>query len=117
MTLINLQEDLLNFNFKKKGSIDIVGNKEHPVFTIDDSEKLEGNVYMWVTEVEGIPNEVLYIRKAGKKLIKRCKEHTQGFRRGNKNGINLLKLLNSILVTTFKNDDYFLTFFYTYLQE
>lgn len=98
--MINLQEDIINFGFQRKGIINIVGDKKHPTFSIDNPlEKFEGIVYLWVTEINSIPDKVLYVGKAGKTLLKRCGEHTGGFKGGSKKGIKnaneLLKLLTA----------------------
>jgi hypothetical protein len=98
--MIDLQDDIKNFRFRRKGIINIVGDKKHPTFTIDDPlEKCEGIVYLWVTEINSLPDKILYVGKAGKTLLKRCGEHIGGFRGGSKKGLKnaneLLKLLTA----------------------
>lgn len=98
--MISIREDITTFGFQRKGTINIVADKEHPAFIIDDPlEKFEGIVYLWVTEINSIPDKVLYVGKAGKTLLKRCGEHTGGFKGGSKKGLKnaneLLKLLTT----------------------
>lgn len=83
--MINLEKELKDMKFERKGSIKIVCENKHPVFDVK-REKLEGNVYMWVKEDGEKLDEVLYIGKAGKTLFKRCVEHIGGFRGGSKKG-------------------------------
>jgi len=98
---MTLKEDLESLGFTKKGIISIKQDKNEPDFKLSDetlSETLEGNVYLWVVEIDELPKQVLYIGKAGKTIAKRCSQHIGGFRGGSKKGIKnsveLLKLLN-----------------------
>ncbi len=97
--MIDLQKDLEIFKFTRKGEIIINEKSNHPVFKYDESEKLEGNVYMWIEEIKEKPSRILYIGKAGKTVLKRCREHIGGFRggsnKGKKNAKELLKILET----------------------
>ncbi len=98
--MINLQEGITNFGFQRNGIINIVGDKEHLTFFIyNPLEKFEGIVYLLVTKINSILDKVLYVGKAGKTLLKRCGEHTGGFKGGSKKDIKnaneLLKLLTA----------------------
>jgi hypothetical protein len=98
--IMNIQKDIDDFSFTKKGDITITGELKRPVFNIyNPSEKLEGIVYMWVEEIDDTPTRILYIGKAGKTLFKRCGEHLGGFKGGSKTGIRnateLLKILSA----------------------
>ena len=71
--MINIEKDLIDFEFDKKAYITIKGELKHPVFNIGNlKDKTKGILYMWIEEVDNKPVKVLYIGKANKTLLKRC---------------------------------------------
>lgn len=65
-----------------------------PVFEIDkEARQRVGSVYVWaIADQEGI-KEVLYVGKAGRQFISRCKQHQGGFRYSNTGKHNLARIL------------------------
>lgn len=98
--MIDIQKDLDDFGFTRKGDITIKGELKHPVFNIDNqNDETKGIVYMWIELDDNKPIKVLYIGKAGTTLLKRCNEHLGGFKGGHKTGkrnaFKLLSILNT----------------------
>ena len=56
-------------------------------------------VYAWVVRAETDDPEIIYIGKAGKGLVARCRQHEQGFRgkdgKGKSNGDELIKCIEA----------------------
>jgi hypothetical protein len=97
---MSLQEELSKFQFTKKGFIRIGDDNLSLTFDLPkDSEQLEGNVYLWVTELNEELTEIIYIGKAGGTLLRRCLQHKGGFNGGSptgtRNAERLLQILNS----------------------
>lgn len=89
--MINLQEELKGFRFQKKGSIIITEGKTYPAFDLlDEIEKSEGNVYLWVKEIDDKPSQIIYIGMTSKTISDRCETQTGGFKGTSKSKKGLL---------------------------
>ncbi|MDB9870803.1 hypothetical protein OAD33_06995 [Alphaproteobacteria bacterium] len=79
---------LLEFNFKKSGSI-IKINNDTITFALDKSFQIETipQVYAWV-----VNEEIKYIGVAGKGLKNRLNQHNGGWRGGSKTGLKIKNL-------------------------
>ncbi len=97
--MYDLGEELKGFVFQKKGYMTLNKDETLPEIKLFDLlETFEGNVSLWVTEIDEKPSQIIYIGKAGKTLLIRCVQHMNGFVRGRskkgfENGIALLSLL------------------------
>ena len=74
-----MHEIVKKFKFSKYA--DILANDKHAYFEYVLSKEPEGNgfVYLWLESDEESCN-IVYIGKAGKRMIDRCKEHLGGFK-------------------------------------
>ncbi|MGI8635383.1 MAG: hypothetical protein ACR2KZ_08265 [Segetibacter sp.] len=77
---MRLQEELTQFGFQKKGIIKTDEEQTLPKLELlEPDDDLEGSVYLWVTEIDNTPSQIIYVGKAGGKMSKRIKEWNRGF--------------------------------------
>jgi hypothetical protein len=94
----DLQKEMAILKFEKTGSLILNSQTKKPRFNLSPpSTAAHGHVYMWVAEIDNKPARILYIGKAGETVLKRCRNHENGFRGGHPTGIKHCQKLLPIL--------------------